>query len=336
MLRPPNLTSKATSNANEFSGEPSVCVYVCVFVCVAVCLCNVRKDACWHYQSSQPVQAFSLSPYTSVPPPLYPFPSPYKLCHLSFLWSCTGTGRQRERYVGPQLASNMKHVRYNVRCATRCVVWLRCWKNVSRPRRQTWQAGSMQFRSGLLNRWWCAGGEGGWQQKKEKKGAWIGGWVRLSKRALSNLHCMSLARCLEGERSAGSGSCQYPAIDCQVRLLRTLANPIPPPHTHMHCGVLRIYLVTCAAATWWKATRAMTRIICPCMSLHVCACLSVCTYVCIRNDWCFDLGPCSLAVVLSLSLFLFSFFFWLPPAAVSISRAAPLTATSTLASYLAV
>lgn len=232
MLRPPNLTSKATSNANEFSGEPSVCVYVCVFVCVAVCLCNVRKDACWHYQSSQPVQAFSLSPYTSVPPPLYPFPSPYKLCHLSFLWSCTGTGRQRERYVGPQLASNMKHVRYNVRCATRCVVWLRCWKNVSRPRRQTWQAGSMQFRSGLLNRWWCAGGEGGWQQKKEKEGAWIGGWVRLSKRALSNLHCMSLARCLEGERSAGSGSCQYPAIDCQVRLLRTLANPIPPPHTH--------------------------------------------------------------------------------------------------------
>lgn len=174
----------------NFLEKPSV--YVCICICVAECLCNVRNDACWHYQSSQPVQAFSLSSYNSVSPSLshYPFPFPNKLCHLSLLWNCTG--RQRERYVGPQLASNMKHVRYNVWCATRCVVWLRCWKNVSRPRRQTWQAGSMQFRSGLLNRWWWAGDGGG----KKEEGAWVGGWVRLSKRALSNLHCMSLARCL--------------------------------------------------------------------------------------------------------------------------------------------
>lgn len=108
MLRPPNLTSKAASNVNEFSGEPSVygctSMYVCAFVSVAGCLCNVRNDAWWRYQRSQPVQAFYICPYASFPLSLEAMPSvvPFGAAQRALRW--------------PTIS--VKHERCSIQCST--------------------------------------------------------------------------------------------------------------------------------------------------------------------------------------------------------------------------
>lgn len=60
---------------NFLESHLSMNVCVCSFVCVAGCLCNVRNDAWWRYQRSQPVQAFSICPFTSFPLSLQAVPS---------------------------------------------------------------------------------------------------------------------------------------------------------------------------------------------------------------------------------------------------------------------
>lgn len=113
-------------------------------------------------------------------------PSPNKLCHLSYLLEL-----HKERYVGPQLASNMKDVRYNVRrCNTlRRVAELLEKRESAKPANVTgrFDAISVWPTEQVMARRAMGRGVG---VKKE-------GVARAGARS-QQLHCMSLARCLEG------------------------------------------------------------------------------------------------------------------------------------------
>lgn len=92
---------------NFLESHLSMGVRVCVCVCVCVCcwMSVQREKRCLVAlpKKSASSSLLHLSLYLSLP-------SPNKLCHLSYLLEL-----HKERYVGPQLASNMKDVRYNVR-----------------------------------------------------------------------------------------------------------------------------------------------------------------------------------------------------------------------------
>lgn len=121
------------------------------------------------------VSQFKRSP--SVPLPL--FPSPYKLCHLSYFWSCTC----RQRALRWPTIS-VKHERCSIQCSM-CNTLRRVAELLEK--RESAKPANVTGRFDAISVWpteqvMVRGGRG----VKKEGVARAGGWVRLSKRALSN------------------------------------------------------------------------------------------------------------------------------------------------------
>lgn len=205
------------------------------------------------------VSQFKPSP--SVPMPL--FPSPNKLCHLSYLLEL-----HKERYVGPQLASNMKDVRYNVR---RCNTLGRVAELLEK--RESAKPANVTGRFDAISVWpteqvMARRARGGGFVVEEE------GVARAGARS-QQLHC-NICRW----HVAWKGNVGARGNRLSSEIIENFSHPIPPlllPHTHTCTVGYYIRIWSPALLQRDEKQRAMTLIICPCMSLHVCACL--CTYV---------------------------------------------------------